>query len=220
MAIFENPNNNDINIHITSGGGTYKASTLGELVAGTDEDNYIPSDKHISIHNSPKSREHNMLKRTIKYSTGVKETLAQVTGAIKNDNLYTPVLFRVCGDLSRERHLVPESCRDELISLGVYNPKRDQLRFMVVVSGRDKPFTPDNEHPSNDLLLEFSNFSVTIIWSYLNQASHPHAIDCFLSTTIEGGPVAGFDWWQIYNLYTDLHNAIASMYFDVYGETV
>jgi hypothetical protein len=89
---------------------------------------------------------------------------------------------------------------------------------MVVISNKDKPFTPDREHPSNDILLEFSDFSVTFIWSYLNQASHPHAIDFFLSTTKEDGPIAGFDWWQIYNFYTDLYMASANEYFEVYNE--
>lgn len=220
LSIWENPNNKDLNIHIAGGGRTYNADTLKELVTGTDEDNYIPADKYISVHNSPTSIENNMLKRTINYANGAQETSAQVTGAIKTDNLYTPALFRICGDLSRDRYLIPDPCDDEIISLGAYTPEKGQLRFMAVVSDKDKPFTPDNEHPSNDIILDFSNFSVTIIWSYLNQASHPHAIDFFLSTTREGGPIAGFDWWQIYNLYTDLYMASANEYFEVYGETV
>ncbi|MBT3355424.1 MAG: hypothetical protein HN402_10960 [Candidatus Scalindua sp.] len=218
LAIWENPNNKDLNMHITSGGSTYQADTLNELVAGTEEENYIPTEKYISVHNSPNSAENNLLKRTINYVTGEKETSVQVTGAIKSNNLYTPALFRVCGDLSRDRYLITDTCKDETISLGAYTPTRDQLRFMVVISNKDKPFTPDREHPSNDILLEFSDFSVTFIWSYLNQASHPHAIDFFLSTTKEDGPIAGFDWWQIYNFYTDLYMASANEYFEVYNE--
>ncbi|MBW2596001.1 MAG: hypothetical protein JRC93_08505 [Deltaproteobacteria bacterium] len=220
VSIWENPNNKDLNIHIAGGGGTFNANSLKELVAGTEEENYLPSDKHISIHNSPQSPENSMLKRTVKYANGKQDTSVQITGAIKTDNLYTPALFRICGDLCRDRYLLPELCGDEIISLGAYTPSRDQLRFMVVVSDKDKPFTPDNEHPSNDIMLAFSNFSVTIIWSYFNQPSHPHAIDFFLSTTRESGPVTGFDWWQIYNLYTDLYMACANEYFEVYGKNV
>ena len=220
LSILENPNNLDLNIHITGEGATYTANTLKELVAGTKEENYIRSEKHITIHNSPKSQSNNVIKRTIEYPGKDLNTAVQVTGAIKTDNLYTPAVFRVCGDLTRDRYKLPEDCRDEIISLGSYTPSNDQLRFMVVVSDLDKPFEPDNEHPSNDMVVNFQNFSITLIWSYLNQPSHPHAIDFFLTTTREGGPITGFEWWQIYNLYTDLYMASANEYFEVYGENV
>jgi hypothetical protein len=220
LSIWENQNNFDLNIHITGGGATYSAESLSELVAGTEEENYIRSEKHITIHNSPKSKENNVIKRTIEYSGQSPETSVQVTGAIKTDNLYTPALFRVCGDLSRERFEAPIEHNDEVISLGTYTPSKDQLRFMVVVSDAEQAFEPDNEHPSNDMIIKFKKFSITLVWSYLNQPSHPHAIDFFLSTTKEGGPIAGFEWWQIYNLYTDLYMANANEYFNVYGENV
>jgi hypothetical protein len=220
LSIWENPNNHDLNIHITGGGSTYTADSLKELVAGAEEENYIPSEKHITIHNSPKSQNNNVIKRTIEYSGQEPDTAVQVTGAIKTDNSYTPAVFRVCGDLSRDRYRLPEDCDDEVISLGAYTPSKDQLRFMVVVSNLDKPFEPDIEHPSNDMVVNFQKFSITLVWSYLNQPSHPHAIDFFLSTTRESGPIAGFEWWQIYNLYTDLYMASANEYFEVYGENV
>ena len=220
LSIWENPNNHDLNIHITGGGASYSSNSLKELVKGTEEENYIPTEKHITVHNSPKSRENNVIKRTIEYTDKKPDTSVQVTGAIKTDNLYTPALFRVCGDLSRDRYEAPVDCNDEIISLGSYTPSNDQLRFMVVVSDIEQPFKPDIEHPSNDILIHFQQLSVTLIWSYLNQPSHPHAIDFFLSTTRESGPVAGFEWWQIYNLYTDLYMASANEYFDVYDENV
>lgn len=218
LSIWENSSNSDLNIHITSGGSSFKADTLKELVTGTDERNYTPSDMHISIHNSPRSNKNNMIKRTVSYAGGKEETFSQITGAIKSDNLYTPALFRVCGDLSRDRYLLPDGCSDEIISLGNYSPDRNQLRFMVVVSEKDKLFKSDNEHPSNDMLIRFKNFNVTIIWSYLNKPSHPHAIDFFLHTKKETGPISGFDWWQIYNIYTDLYMGSANEYFEVYGQ--
>ncbi len=220
LSIWGNPNNHDLNIHITGGGATYSSDSLKELVIGTEEENYIRSEKHITVHNSPKSQENNVIKRTIEYTEKEPDTSVQVTGAIKTDNLYTPALFRVCGDLSRDRYEIPEDCNDEIISLGSYTPNKAQLRFMVVVSDIAKPFKPDIEHPSNDTLIQFQNFSVTLIWSYMNQPSHPHAIDFFLSTTRESGSIAGFEWWQIYNIYTDLYMASANEYFDVYGENV
>ncbi len=218
LAILENPNNRDLNIHITGGGGIFSADTLEALVAGTDEENYSPSEKHITVHNSPKSKENNVIKRTIEYPDKDADTSVQITSSIKTDNLYMPVLFRVCGDLSRDRYKVPDDNYDEVINLGSYTPSKDQLRFMVVVSDIDQPFQPNNEHPSNDIVISFEKFSITLIWSYLNQPSHPHAIDFFLSTTRDSGPVTGFEWFQIYNLYTDLYTLSANEYFNVYGE--
>lgn len=220
LSIHENPNNYDLNIHITSGGSSFSADTLRELVAGVEEDEYKPSEKYISVHNSNKSTENNVIKRTINYPDNKSETSVQVTGAIKTDNLYTPALFRVCGDLSRKRYLLPSACDDELISLGNYIPNTDQLRFMVVVSDNSKPFKSDIKHPSNNITTSFSNFSVTVIWSYFNLPSHSHAIDFFLSTTKERGPISGFDWWQIYHFYTDLYITNANEYFKIYGEAV
>jgi hypothetical protein len=221
FSIKENSNNNDLNIHITSGGKTFNSESVTDLVQTRPEEEYIPADKYITVHNGTESLENNMIKRTINYGDGTQSTAVQLTGAIKSDNLFTPALFRICGDLSRDRYKPDtQPTDDEEISLGVYSPSTDQLRFMIVVSDKDKPFTPANEHPSNDLLLEFTNFSVTVIWSYLNQPSHPHAIDLFLTTTRETGPVAGLDWWQIYNAYTDLNMSVANEYFSVYGEGV
>lgn len=218
LSILENPNSLDLNIHITGGGATYTADSLRDLVVGTKEEDYVRSEKHITVHNSPQSLNNNVIKRTVTYFDQRLDTSVQVTGAIKADNLYTPAIFRVCGDLSRDRYALPEGCGDEFISLGAYDPSGDQLRFMVVVSGLDKPFEADIEHPSNHIAINFQSFTITLIWSYLNQPSHPQAIDFFLCTTREGGPIAGFEWWQIYNLYTDLHMANASEYFEVYGK--
>lgn len=220
-SIVENSNNNDLNIHITSGGKYYKGESFDDLVAGGKECDYVESSKYITIHNSHQSPNNNVIKRTIKFNDSEKsdQSLVQVSGAIKSgtDKKYTPALFRVCGNLSRDRYLVADDYGDELITLGEYEPSTDQLRFMLVVSAADKPFTPHVEHPSNNLRIDFSNFIITILWSYFNQASHPHAIDFFMNTSREIGPHEGFDWREIYNQYTDLNMAHANKYFEVYG---
>jgi len=219
LTIIENPNNYDLNFHITGGGATYKAKTLQELVSPIKPECFNKSDKYITVHNGTDSKKNNMIKRTINYLYKPKETSVQVTGAIKTDNLFTPALFRICGDLRQKRYLSSiNKANEEEISLGEYDPEKNQLRFMVVISDKNKPFMPNEEHPSNNLTLTYSCFSITLIWSYLNQPSHPQAIDFFLSTTNETGPIAGFDWWQIYNMYTDFHMASANEYFKVYSD--
>lgn len=154
-----------------------------------------------------------MIKKTISYYTDKKDDSVYLTSAIKTNNLYAPILFCICGNQSRERYLIPEDCKDEIISIGEYNPEKDQLRLMIVVSDKNKPFTPINEHPSNDICLEFENFSITVLWSYLNMPSHEHAINIYSTTTKETGPAIGLDYWEIYNLYTDINMNYANVYF-------
>lgn len=202
----------DLNIHITSGGRNYSAPTFGELVAVSDESKFEECEKHISVHASKKSNAVNVIKRTQPFPNRT-EDLCLVTTGIKQDNLFVPVLFRVCGDLSRDRYQLPAKHTDRLEPLGAYEPSQDQLRFMAVCSRRGTSFPKDEEHPSNLKELNFENFTLTVIWSYLNKPSHPQAIDFFLTTKAETGPIRGFEWFEIYNLYTDMYMTHALEYF-------
>ncbi len=209
----------DLNIHITSGGRAYSAPTFGELVAVCDESKFEECEKHISVHASKKSAEVNVIKQTQKYLGRAEEICQyQYTTGLKLDNLFVPVLFRICGDLSRDRYQLPAKCADRLESLGIYAPSQGQLRFMVVCSRRGTSFPNDEEHPSNVKEVDFENFTLTVIWSYLNKPSHPQAIDFFLSTKAETGPIRGLEWHEIYNLYTDLYMTHAKAYFKIYGD--
>lgn len=173
--------------------------------------------KHISVHTSSQSLEVNVIKRTQRFADRVKD-ICQVTTGIKRDNLFVPVLFRVCGDQSRARYALPSLCADNLVSLGQYNPEDGQLRFMAVCSRRGTLFPKDEEHPSNLTHIEFSSFTLTVIWSYLNRPSHPQAIDFFIGTNRENGPMRGLEWFEIYNLYTDLYMTHAQEYFRTFGD--
>lgn len=207
----------DLNIHITSGGRAYSAPTLGELVAVCDESKFEECDKHISVHGTRNNPEVNFIKRTQAFPDRA-DFLYHVTTGIKQDNLFVPVLFRVCGDLSRDRYQLPVRCADRLESLGAYEPSQGQLRFMIVCSRSATSFPKDEEHPSNMTGISFKNFRLTVIWSFLNKLSHPQAIDFFLSTKPETGPVRGLHWYEIYNLYADLYMTHAQEYFEIYGD--
>ena len=207
----------DLNIHITSGGRGYSAPTLGELVAVCDETKFEECEMHISVHASEKSKEVNVIKRTQTFPTR-KEDLCQVTTGIKRDNLFVPVLFCVCGDLSRDRYQLPVRCPDRIESFGSYEPSQGQMRFMIICSRRGNAFPKHEEHRSNLKEVTFDNFTLTVIWSYLNKPSHPQAIDFFLSTRAETGPIRGLQWCEIYNLYNDLNMTHAQEYFNSYGD--
>ncbi|WP_432731291.1 hypothetical protein [Variovorax sp. W6] len=207
----------DLNIHITGGGRAYSAATLGELVAICDESKAEFCEKHISVHASKKSASVNVIKRTQTFPNR-EVTECQVTTGIKQDDLFVPVLFRVCGDLSRDRYQLPARCNDRLEPLGRYDPIEGQLRFMVVCSRRGTSFPKDDEHPSNVKEVKFDGYTLTVIWSFLDRASHPQAVDFFLSTNKETGPIRGLQWFEIYNVYTDLYMAHAQEYFRIYGD--
>jgi hypothetical protein len=207
-------NNGELNVHITSGGRAYSSPVLKNLVAIADDSAFEECEKHISVHTSPNSQNVNVIKRTLTFKDR-KEEVLQVTTGIKRDNLFVPVFFRACGDQSRERYLLPAACPDNLVSLGQYDPARDQLRFMAVCSRRGTSFPKDEEHPSNLIQVEFSNFTLTVIWSCLNQPSHPQAIDFFVGTQRETGPMRGLEWFEIYNLYTEINMTHAQEYFAV-----
>jgi hypothetical protein len=184
-------------------------------VAICDESEFEECEKHISVHASMKSKAVNVIKRTQTFPNRT-ENVCQVTTGIKQDNLFVPVLFRVCGDLSRDRFQLPAKCADRLEPLGAYEPSQGQLRFMAVCSRRGTSFPMDEEHPSSMKGVDFENFTLTVIWSYLNKPSHPQAIDFFLSTKAETGPVRGLQWFEIYNLYTDLNMIHAQEYLKIY----
>jgi hypothetical protein len=217
FAVAEQPNSFDLTLYVTSGGREYSASSLYDLVAVSDEALFQECEKHITVHCSPRSGDVNVIKRTVELPGEVRSTV-QVTTGMKQDNRFVPVLFRVCGDLSRDRYRVPKGCADELAPLATLSPNTDQLRFMVVVSRPGTHFPQDIEHPTNMTLKGFENFNLTILWSFLNRPSHAHAIDFFLQTEKETGPIRGFEWWEIYNLYTDLNMAHASQYFKAFPE--
>ncbi|TDF58436.1 hypothetical protein [Cupriavidus sp. L7L] len=209
----------DLNFHTTSGGRAYKASTFGELVATIDEANFRECDQHISVHCNAKSSSTNTIKKSLVFGDKSIESHVQITTGIKQDNLFVPAFFMVCGDLSRERFTIPVDCDDEIVDLGELRPNRDQLRLMAVVSQKGKEFTSNEEHPSNLRVISLKNFNLTLIWSFLNVRSHPQAINFFIGTTREQGAMRGLDWWEIYNLYTDMNMTHAAAYFDAYPTT-
>jgi hypothetical protein len=208
----------DLNLHITGKGKAYKTENLSNLVVVPDDAVFESYDMHISMHLTPTHPEVNLIKWTQEFSNR-KEEIYHPSTAIKQDNLFAPVLFRVCGDLAADRYSIKDKPGELRISLGAYDPRRGQLRFMVVCSRPNKPFQKIDDHPSNLTQHIFSNFTLTVIWSYLNMPSHPQAIDFFLGAKNDGAnPIRGFNEAEIYNMYTDLYMRHAQEYLNAYGD--
>lgn len=200
-------NDGSLNIHVPSKGMAYSAPTLSELIAVSDQTLFENCSKHISIHPSPDSSTLTTIKRTIEYRDRPQEnteTGHHYSTGIKQDNQFIPVLFRVCGDLSLPRYLTTPSKADTIINLGQYDPSKSQLKLMAVCSNKNRSFPKDPEQPRNFREDKFTHFTLTLLWSFLGQPSHPHAIDFFLQTLNKETPMRGLVWQEIYNLYNDL----------------
>lgn len=209
-------NNGDVNIHTTSAGRSFVSDTIYDLVAAS-EDVFEECEKHISIHCNPNSNTTNTIKQTIVTCNSTK-TNVQVSTGIKADKKFIPIVFRVCGNQLRDRYLYTQKQQENLVSLGEYNPLRDQLRLFMFISENNQIFPQDVEHPSNYKFIELNNFRIHLLWSYFNKPSHEHAIDFFIQTQKENGPIRGLEWFEIYNLYTNINKTYIDEYFKIYGD--
>jgi hypothetical protein len=192
-------------------------SDLAGAVGIPDETKYEKCHTHISVHVNSASGDTNTIKFTHEFSDRTVDQ-ALVTTGIKKDNLFVPILFRIAGDLSRERYEVPKGSRDNLVSLGEYDPNRDQLRFMALCSRVESSFPKHEEHPSNLTEYKFGEFTLTLLWSYLNRPSHPQAVNMWLHTKPETGSLPGMEWWEIYNLYNDLNWLHIEKHLEIYPD--
>jgi hypothetical protein len=222
LSIREVPNSDDrscfdLNIH-TRSGQSYSADNFDELIIGGDYADYVPTDVHISVHCNPRSGETNTVKRSIRSPGQPTTSRVLVTTGIKKENKFVPILFRVCGDLSQDRFNLPSKCDDELVDLGNFDPAKYQLRFMLVLSASGKSFDYDREHPSNCIQHPLKDFNLTILWSYFNFPARPHGINYFMYSKADTGTVSGYDWWEVYNQYTDFYHMYAARYFAIYGD--
>ncbi len=84
---------------------------------------------------------------------------------------------------------------------------------MIIISDKDIHFNYDNEYPSNMLEYTFNNFNLTIIFSYLNSPSLRQTVNMFFHTTKEDYDILrGYEWWEIYNLYTYINMSYSMEY--------
>ncbi|WP_261302915.1 hypothetical protein [Paenibacillus andongensis] len=191
--------------------------TFQELINTDASEMYLPyRGQHISIHNSPQSVNTNTIKRTIEFTETEKLPYYNITPGLKRDNLFVPVIFRVCGDfVDSSYNYIPKNKYHHIELPFEFNPLSDQLRFMLVVSGNEREFHFDDEHPSNVYSERFNNFYITIIYSIFNRPSKQHSINMYLTTKQEQViPPRGFECWEIYNLYTEMNTYYINHYFN------
>jgi hypothetical protein len=189
---------------------------LKELINVTESNDYIEFvESHISVHCNP-GKSTITIKRATKINKQETISTCQVNPGTKRDQLFVPIIFKIVGDIEESAFNIDDFIEDEIIKLpSEYYPKTDQLRFMLIVSSREVNFNYDFEHPSNIFTYQFNNFTLTIIYSFLNQPSHKQSINIVPYTTPEiFDIIRGLDWWEIYHLYTEINMMYANAYFE------
>jgi hypothetical protein len=188
---------------------------LKDLINATESNEYADFDEsHISVHCNP-GKDTITIKRTTKFNEKNSISTCQVNPGTKRDQLFVPILFKIVGDIDDPFFNVDNST-DNLVNFqSEYNPKTDQLRFMLIVSNQNIAFKHNIEHPSNILSYQLNNFTITIIYSYFNQPAHKHSINIVPFTTPETfNNIRGLDWWEIYNQYTEINMMYINAYFE------
>ncbi|MDE0922394.1 hypothetical protein, partial [Aurantimonas coralicida] len=130
----QDPAFTDLNIHFSGGGRSKPGKDLSELLLPGNEDAYRQADTHFSVHANPCRPLTNTITRRLTLrgdGKGTETGSILISTGIKS-GLIVPILFRICGDLSSVRFDVRDDATDQ-ISLGSFDPSRDQLRFMVAV---------------------------------------------------------------------------------------
>lgn len=181
------------------------------------EGNLIDGSSHITVHANKNNDENNTIKRTIAYENDeLKDTtMVQVTPGMKRDNKFVPIIFRISGDLRKEQFNLKKK-ENDIIKYLYYNFEQssNQLKYMIVVSKSDTDFHFDEEHPSNILAHKFKNFNITVIYSILNVKPLEQTISITFQTKAEDYDyLRGYEWYEIYNLYTDFTLIHANEYF-------
>lgn len=181
------------------------------------EGNLMDRSSHITVHANKNNNENNTIKRTVAYENDELKnvTMVQVTPGIKRDNKFVPIIFRVSGDLRKEQFNLNKKENDIIEYLyDNFNQSSNQLRYMIVVSKSGMDFHFDEEHPSNILIHKFDNYNITVIYSVLNMKPLEQTISMTLKTKAEDyDHLRGYEWYEIYNLYTDFTLIHANEYF-------
>jgi hypothetical protein len=118
-----------------------------------------------SIHVSPNSTQGiNTIKRTARFSNDQKLRHFTFTKSLKTENSFVPLFFNRCLTLVSPTFAVAGN-KDQLHSIGSYNPLANTLIFGVYVSKIGSIFNL-GDGTGNNISKDFRNFSLQILWSF------------------------------------------------------
>ena len=198
---------------------------MTDLIVPPPEESYEDAEIHFSVHASPRLLNENVIHRSVRRGNDTTSSSSLYTTALKQDGMFAPIMFVVCGDMKSSRSDLPDKKLDDIVCLAEdVNTATDQYRFMVVVGPAGRIFGPNptgpfDHHPSRLVQRPYADYELVVISSYFNMPALPHTIDLVFGTTAETGPQRGLHWKEVYNLYTDCNMMYADGYFEqIHGQ--
>jgi hypothetical protein len=126
-------------------------------------------ENRFTIHPSKKSiMGVHTINHNYEFMDGSKGPIKTFTRALKKYNNFIPVFFRRCSDLIDESSEITDGTGYS-INLGSYDPDYFTLMFQVFVGPKDRDFEPPmRDESANVKIHKFKEFTVVIMWSFLN----------------------------------------------------
>ncbi len=141
--------------------------------AGTEHNNKNPIIKNqkYSIHCSNLSTTNiNAIVHTLDLSSGETKKTRNYTKALKENNLSALLYFARCPDLNNPNYHTDRE-RNQIVSLGNYNPKEVVLYYMIIVSNKDQTFNDLNFPDLDSYTYSLNKFNISVIWSFAHMPS-------------------------------------------------
>lgn len=177
-----------------------------------NEDDFLESipNSHLSVHASRRSA-------TLNRINFPEDNFPQFTQSIKKENRFTPVVVRVYGDLTQAKHDFKKT-KNPTHEFPEVHTDKDTLVLGIVLGPRNKEFQWREDHPANLAKLEFSDFTIWLIWSLFNKPALKHSVDFKLKGGSLEEPIGGFEDFEIYNFYTLSKNIYTDAFFDAFPD--
>jgi hypothetical protein len=175
LSVSERPNG-DLVLRMRAGGVWRDTGALLPGEARTQLHGRPFRQQHYSVHVSPNSPTGiNVIKWTCELDDGEKVTLGNYSRAIKRDKTFAPIFVHRCSNLEGDAYDL-RTKDAELISLGDYDPALFSLVYMVMVGPRGYSIHPNPASSVQMVKHDFSQFNLTVIWSFLSVAA---SVTCY-----------------------------------------
>ena len=121
--------------------------------------------EHFSIHQSPKSPDGNLIKRTARITGADDINVHHFTHAIKRDRLFAHIYTKRAPKLDSEKYAVTKKV-EQIISIGEYDSSSFTLYYSLWVGPRDRVFIAPISDEISVTQYSFANFQLAILSSY------------------------------------------------------
>jgi hypothetical protein len=142
-----------------------------------------------SVHMSPKSTVANVIKLTHTLGNDTEITAVNYSSGIKHTNNFTPIYSRRCSDLRHASYDVDEVTKQDVV-LGNWTLNAFTLVFAVFVGPSNRKFACPPHDDFQFQQVNFTEFSLVLLWSFLSIAGHVSQFFTHLGTRPDIGPTS------------------------------